>query len=259
MWTCASGSNALSTKLRLRATRFGVSLVVMTVLAFAGTISAANAADRCTRFLGYPRGQWTNCPFPTKNQGSRGGTRTRGGRGLNGRPCDRGTDEVQPPQPMAGSFDTLKANLSAIDRPRTADDKIVGPATQGLDVAGITSSEANESYKVFDAEPVGSVYVVPTSEGFALITDTNAARIGGTLGRDNPIAGGLNQTEDGIAYTWGIAIDDVVGVDMIVGEAVLKATMVKNGFYWVAPEGLREKLAGLRMIAHLDDGTAIAM
>jgi hypothetical protein len=53
---------------------------------------------------------------------------------------------------------------------------------------------------------------------------------------------------------FGVVSDDVTAVDIVIGKDVFSATMVRNGYYWTAPNAsLDVGRASVR--AHLKDGS----
>jgi hypothetical protein len=167
-------------------------------------------------------------------------------------------DEITKPVVVPGSFADLQSSVAAVNRPRGPKDGLTPLAEKVVAIIGAAPNARATSMKVFETKEIGPVFIVPTNQGFTVISESSIGTVEGTLGDGNPIVGGLVEPEGQPAYLWGIAIDDVIGVDIAVGDATSAATMVQNGFYWIAPSEIKS-VKGLTLRVHLADGTTVAM
>lgn len=166
-------------------------------------------------------------------------------------------------QMVEGSYGDLVRSISAIDRPRTSADQLPPSlasvfATMAGTANGADPGAAELALKVFSAPGPGAVFVAPVPEGFAFLSEAGGGgAIRGVLGDTNPIAGGVFDAGPNTrAVAWGIAIDSVVRVEIVVGDKVYEAEMLKNGYVWTAPDDKLD-LDRFIMKAYLDDGTVV--
>jgi hypothetical protein len=164
------------------------------------------------------------------------------------------------PRPVAGTFAELARTVSAIDRARTSDDALTAKAAQVVASMAdqLPPDAAQQAMRVYTSPVCGPVYVLPAKQGFALISGagalgTFAEIVPGTLGETDPGAGGAFYSSSGPSGVCGIATDDVVSVDVVVGAHIYQATMLRNGYEWLAPRASR--VLSLRF--HLKDGSVV--
>jgi len=175
-----------------------------------------------------------------------------------------GSEEVVQPSMVAGDFEDLKAAVDAISRPRGSEDELSPAAAEAVASiasasASVSASAAQSSMRVFEAKVIGPVWVVPAADGFGIITETGGGVVSGILGRTMPIAGGVTDPgPDEPTVVWGIATDAVIGVDIVIGDQTFEATLVENGYYWLAPDKSLD-LDGAKMHVHLADGAKVVL
>jgi len=175
-----------------------------------------------------------------------------------------GSEDVVQPRMIPGDFEDLKIVVGAIDRPRTSGDELSPIAVEAVaSIASASSSlsvsASDSSMRVFEAKVIGPVWVVPAADGFGIITETGGGMVSGVLGRTMPIAGGITDPgPDDPAVVWGIATDAVIGIDIVIGDQAFEATLVENGYYWLAPDESID-LDRLEMHVHLADGAKVVL
>lgn len=175
-----------------------------------------------------------------------------------------GGEDIVEPRTVPGDFEDLRTTLAAIKRPRGAGDELSPAAAEAVATMAsvspiLSDSAADSSMRVFEAKVIGPVWVVPATDGFGLITESGGGVISGVLGSTMPIAGGMTQTgPDDPTVVWGVASDAVIGIDIVIGDEIFEATLVKNGYYWLAPDGSLD-LGDAEMHAHLADGTTVVV
>lgn len=166
----------------------------------------------------------------------------------------RGAD----PQVTPGSFADLSANVSAISGAQTSADVLTKRLARAAETMGVSAEARSQARKVFESAPTGPVFVMPANGGLAFLTGEVGGVLEGSLTAANPVFGGAVEPGVGEAsYVWGVAVDGVLGVDVIVNDKSFPATMVPNGFYWVALDDAGT-LEGLRLDVQLEDGTTIS-
>jgi hypothetical protein len=163
------------------------------------------------------------------------------------------------PKPVAGTFADLASSVAAIKHSRGPADQLTAGASSVVSAFGgeVSPRAASQSLKVFETPATGPVYVVPAMRGFALVTSHGGGLIPGTLGHDNPAAGGAVQADGSQpGYVFGIAADDVTGVDVALNGQTYHARMLKNGYVWVAPDASLD-VTKAAIFARLQDGTVV--
>ena len=174
---------------------------------------------------------------------------------------------TQDPTLVEGGFGTLATVVRAIDRERNPDDAISDELASHLEnlisTGVITRDAINLSRRVFEAPEIGPVYVLPSDTGFVVVSSYGIMSVIGGLGSTNPVAGFFGQGDlatdpPGLAYTYGVAMDDVEGVDVVYQDRVFPATMVENGYVWISPDS-EMQIDSLHLQVRLSDGSIINM
>jgi hypothetical protein len=162
------------------------------------------------------------------------------------------------PSPTAGTYADLSGSVAAINHARDANDALT-PAVAAT-VAKLSdelpANAAQASKKVFTAGISGPVYVVPAKDGFALVTAGGGGIIPGRLSDSNPVAGGAVYTTGSPGWLFGIAEDNVTSIDVLVGSSSYKASLVHNGYYWVAPSSDVD-VRSASLVVHLKSGAVV--
>jgi hypothetical protein len=171
-----------------------------------------------------------------------------------------GTGSPSPvaPSPKAGGFADLVANVAAINRARVPADTLTPAALATAEkMAGsLPAGAESRSMQVFSSPPSGPVYALPAANGFAIVTGAGGGTVAGTLSDGNPIAGGVVYSSGSPGWLFGVASNDVASIDVIIGQATYKATLVGNGYYWVAPDASTD-IRSATLLTHLKDGSVV--
>ncbi len=163
------------------------------------------------------------------------------------------------PRPVTGTFEDLAKVVSAINRDRTADDALTGKAAHTA--GGLVPADGQtRSMRVATSPVCGPLYVLPAAHAFVLVSGGGklgafGESVPGALGEHDPAAGAILASSDDAQGVCGIAIDDVVAVDVVAGNGTYPATLAANGYYWLAPRSLATHALSLRV--HLKDGSIV--
>jgi hypothetical protein len=162
------------------------------------------------------------------------------------------------PSPNAGGFADLTANIAAISRARVPADTLTPAALATAEkMAGsLPANAVSRSMQVFSSPLSGPVYALPAANGFAIVTAGGGGTVAGTLNDSNPIAGGVVYSSGSPGWLFGIASNDVAAIDVVVGGTTYKATLVGNGYYWVAPDASTD-VRSATLLTHLKNGSVV--
>lgn len=111
--------------------------------------------------------------------------------------------------------------------------------------------------KVADIDGLGPIYIAPADGGFVVVTKGSGGRVGGTLGPNSPSVGGLEEAEGQPPRVWGVVIDDVTGLDVVVNDQTYPANIQDNAFLWTGPRELVGNVKSFHVVMHLKDGSSV--
>lgn len=159
--------------------------------------------------------------------------------------------------PQPGTYADLKTRVNALDRARQSTDDAPPGFADRLRSAGASEDEVRSAMKVADIDGLGPIYIAPADGGFVVVTKESGGRVGGTLGPNNPSVGGLEETEGQPPRVWGVVIDDVVGLDVVVNDQSYPAKIEDNAFLWTGPQELAGNVKSFHVVMHLKDGSSV--
>jgi hypothetical protein len=166
-------------------------------------------------------------------------------------------DEHDPGDPL-GVGGTVSETL----RPRTADDDLRGASLATIQARGGDFLEASKrSRKVFETPLGEAVYVVPGVEAgtFSVVLGADVKRYDAPLSRSRPVTVAWRQAAPGDSVeAFGLAIDEVVSIDVVLDGRAHAASLEDNGWWWIAPD-TKTSPADATIVVRLEDGSVIEL
>jgi hypothetical protein len=145
-------------------------------------------------------------------------------------------------------------------RPRTADDDLRGAALATIQASGGDFLEASKrSRKVFETPGGEVVYVVPGVEAgtYSVVLGAAVRRYHDPLSASRPVTVAWRQAAAGEPFeAFGLAVDEVVSVDVVLHGKTYPAMLADNGWWWIAPDGKTTPMDA-SIVVRLEDGSEV--